>query len=263
MKSLGLLFMNVFQWLGFCFWSLFWMSSAIVYGTLFRNPDRILGWARNYWASGLVWLARATLIRHPGFVPEPGKPYIFAMNHQSLFDIVAAFVCIPVNIRFIAKKSLRGIPFLGWYMRAAGMVFIDRRNRAAAVRSLDEACEKIRDGANILVYPEGTRSEDGRVMPLKKGPFVMAIQAGVPIVPVAINGAQHLLRRDSMVLQPARVDIVLGVPIPTAGLSHDDRAGLMEKVRSSLIDLHLSIGGIGGDRSLRPEDSYSELSSHD
>lgn len=259
MKLVGLYLSNIFQWLGFCFWSLFWMSSAIIYGTLFRNPNRILGWARNYWASGLVWLARCTLVRHPGFVPEPGKPYIFAMNHQSLFDIVAAFVAIPVNIRFIAKKSLRGIPFLGWYMRAAGMVFIDRKNHSEAVRSLDEACQKIRDGANILVYPEGTRSEDGRVMSLKKGPFVMAIQAGVPIVPVAINGAQHLLRRDSILLHPARVDIVIGQPIATAGLSHDDRYALMEKVRSSLIDLHLSIGGIGGDRSLRADVSSSEL----
>src|SRR5262249_24848200 len=117
MKRFLLLLLNCLQWTGFAAWCLFWMGSAIVVGLLFRNgPNVALGWARRYWGPGLVRLARGRLVRRPGFEPEPGKPYIFAMNHQSLFDIVAAFVGIPVNIRFIAKKSLRSIPFLGWYM---------------------------------------------------------------------------------------------------------------------------------------------------
>jgi 1-acyl-sn-glycerol-3-phosphate acyltransferase len=248
-RTLSLL-INFWQWTFFAVWSLFWMSSAIVYGLIFRrDPHTPLSWARRFWGAGLVWAARCNLVTRPGFIPEPGKPYIFAMNHQSLFDIVAAFVAIPVNIRFIAKKILRLIPFLGWYMMATGMVFIDRQRRDDAFKSLEEACQKIRSGISILVYPEGTRSRDGLILPFKKGPFVMAIQAGVPIVPVAIEGCQNLLERDSLRIQGGRVDIVLGQPIPTAGLTMDDRDALMERVRNALIDLHLSIGGRGGERS--------------
>jgi 1-acyl-sn-glycerol-3-phosphate acyltransferase len=250
MKWLGLVLLNFVQWAAFAVWCLIWMTAAILHGVIFRDdPHTPLSWARRFWGAGLVRVARCDLIVHPGFVPEPGKPYIFAMNHQSLFDIVAAFVGIPINLRFIAKKSLRHIPFLGWYMSVTGMVFIDRKNREEAVRSLDEACQKIRSGISILVYPEGTRSRDGRVLPFKKGPFVMAIQAGVPIVPVAIEGCQNLLKRDSILIKGGRVNMVLGQPIPTAGLSMTDRDALMERVRNSLIDLHLFIGGRGGDRS--------------
>lgn len=249
METLGSLILNALQWTGFALWSFFWMSAAIVHGVLFRDdPHTPLSWARLYWGAGLVRLARATLIKHPGFEPEPGKPYFFAMNHQSLFDIVAAFVGIPVNLRFVAKKSLRLIPFLGWYMSVTRMVFIDRQNREEAKRSLEEACEKIKTGISILTFPEGTRSPDGRVMPFKKGLFIMAIQAGVPIVPVAIDGAHRLLKRDTLRIQPCRINLVIGEPIPTAGLTLDDRDALMLRVRDALIDLHLSIGGCGGER---------------
>lgn len=261
MKRLSLLLVNFVQWTSFALWSFFWMSAAILYSLIFRrDQDTVLTWARRYWGRGLVWVGRCQLKVHPGFIPEPGKPYIFAMNHQSLFDIVVAFVAIPVNIRFIAKKSLRFIPFLGWYMSLTGMIFLDRKNHAEAVRSLDEACDKVRNGASILVYPEGTRSRDGRVMPFKKGPFVMAIQSGVPIVPVAIEGCSNLLERDSMRVKGGHVDIVLGRPIPTAGLTGKDRDALMQRVRDALIDLHLSIGGRGGDRTTSLADADTSSS---
>jgi 1-acyl-sn-glycerol-3-phosphate acyltransferase len=249
MSRLALVLGNLCKWTFFALWSLFWMSAAIIYGVIFRHDSSTpLSWARRFWGRGLIWGARCNLVQHPGFNPDPDKPYIFAMNHQSLYDIVVAFAGIPINIRFIAKKSLRMIPFLGWYMSVTRMVFLDRKNREEAVRSLDEACAKVRGGISLLVYPEGTRSLDGRLLPFKKGPFVMAIQAGVPIVPVAVAGCQNILERDSLVLRGARVDLKLGEPIPTAGLTLEDRDDLMQRVRNALIDLHLSIGGRGGDR---------------
>ena len=248
MTTIGLRILNALQWTAFALWSFFWMSAAIVYGLIVRHdPHTPLSWARRYWGAGLVHLARATLVKHAGFEPEEGKPYFFAMNHQSLFDIVAAFVCIPVNLRFVAKKSLRLIPFLGWYMTVTRMVFIDRQNREEAKRSLEEACEKIKTGISILTFPEGTRSRDGSILPLKKGLFIMAIQAGVPIVPVAIEGAQNLLQRDTLRIQPCRIDLLIGQPIPTAGLTLDDRDALMVRVRDAMIQLHRSIGGRGGE----------------
>lgn len=251
-KSIGVVIFSTLQWLAFMGWSFFWMTAAILYGCLTPgNPNGPLSWARRFWGPGCARIARATLIRHPGFEPTPGKPYIFAMNHQSMFDIVAAFVLIQINLRFIAKKILKYVPFLGWYMSATGMVFIERKDRKSAVESLDEACRKIREhGISILVYPEGTRSADGQILPLKKGPFVMAIQAGVPIVPVAIEGSGYVLGRDSGRLRPGTVHLKVGEPIETAGLGPGDRDDLMRRVRDRLIDLHLEIGGKGGDRSL-------------
>lgn len=248
-KHLGAIVFNVLQWSGFGLWSFFWMGSAVLRGWLPpRDPNIPLSWARRFWGPGVVWLTRCNLVQHPGFIPPPGEPFIYVMNHQSMVDIMAAFVAIPRNFRFIAKKSLKPIPFLGWYMSATGMVFIDRKNRQAAVRSLDEACQSIRGGISILVYPEGTRSRDGAILPFKKGPFVMAIQAGVPIVPVAVEGSRKILGPDSARLFPATVDFKIGEPIATAGLTFADRDALMRRVRDALIDLHVSIGGCGGDK---------------
>lgn len=249
--SIGVSVVSILQWLAFAAWSFFWMTAAILYGWLTPGrPNGPLSWARRFWGPGCAAIARANLVCHPGFEPTPGSPYIFMMNHQSMFDIVAAFVLIKINLRFIAKRILKSIPFLGWYMSVTGMVFIDRRNRHAAVQSLDEACRKIREhGISILVYPEGTRSATGQILPFKKGPFVMAIQAGVPIVPVAVEGSGYVLGRDSGRLRPGTVNLKVGEPIETAGLTMADRDALMRRVRDRLIDLHLSIGGKGGDRS--------------
>lgn len=249
MKRLFTIALNALQWGLFGLWSFFWMSAAILRGSLPpRDPNIPLSWARRFWGPGVIFLTRCNLIRHPGFAAAPGAPYIYVMNHQSMLDIPVAFVSVPQNFRYIAKKSLKPIPFLGWYMSATGMVFIDRKNHQSAVRSLDEACQKIRDGISILVYPEGTRSPDGSILPFKKGPFVMAIQAGVPIVPLAIEGSYRTVGRGSARLAPATVHFKAGAPIPTAGLTLDDRDRLMKTVRDALIDLHVSIGGRGGDK---------------
>ena len=118
------------------------------------------------------------------------------------------------------------------------------------MRSLEEACQKIRNGASILVYPEGTRSTDGKILPFKKGPFIMAIQAGVPIVPIVIDKSHIVLGRNSLTMRKATVHFKIGEPIPTAGFTMAQRDELMKKVRDTIIDLHVSIGGAGGDKSL-------------
>ena len=165
------------------------------------------------------------------------KPYIFMWNHQSFFDIVIAFITTPQNIRFVAKRVLKSVPFLGWYMWATGMIFVDRSNREQAIKSLAAAGKLIRAGASILAFPEGTRSRDGRVSPFKKGPFVVALQAQVPIVPVAIEGSGAVLPRGGWRARPGRIRVKFGVPIPTAGLSEADRDQLMHRVREAIIDL--------------------------
>lgn len=240
---------NVLQALYTALWSAFWISCALVALIVTLNPDVPLAMARRFWGPGLLWGSRARLQVEPLPDVDWSQPHIFVMNHTSMIDIVAAFVAIPVNIRFVAKHVLKYVPFLGWYMWATGMIFVDRSNRERAVRSLVAAGERIRGGANILAYPEGTRTRDGAILPFKKGPFVVALRAQVPIIPVAIEGAVRVLPRDGFKVRPGTIRVKFGQPIETAGLTDDDRDALMHRVRDALIDLHVAIGGAGGDKS--------------
>jgi 1-acyl-sn-glycerol-3-phosphate acyltransferase len=174
------------------------------------------------------------------------KPHIFLMNHQSAFDIPVAFAVIPVNIRFIAKHVLKWIPFLGWYMAGTGMIFLNRSNRREAMRSLKLAGERIRAGSNILAFPEGTRSKDGRILPFKKGSFVLAVEAGVPIIPIAVEGTRGMLPKGSIRLRRHSLRVKVGQPISTAGIKGAERETLMNQVRDVIIQLHRDIGGEGG-----------------
>ncbi|MEO0814337.1 MAG: lysophospholipid acyltransferase family protein, partial [Myxococcota bacterium] len=177
---------------------------------------------------------------------EWDKPHIYVMNHQSAADIPVSFIAIPVNLRFIAKAILRYVPWLGTYMLMTGMIFVDRGNRRKAMSSMQKAARRIREGCNIIAYAEGTRSRSGRVLPFKKGPFVLALEAGVPIVPCAIEGGQRVFP-PGLKIRPGTVRLKIGTPIPTADLSKRDRNALLEQVRSEVIRLHLEIGGEGAE----------------
>jgi 1-acyl-sn-glycerol-3-phosphate acyltransferase len=142
---------------------------------------------------------------------------------------------------------LKYVPGLGWYMWAAKFVFVDRANHRDAVRSLDEAGAQIRGGVSIIVFPEGTRSDDRRVMPFKKGPFALAMKAGVAVVPVAIEGSGKLMPKNSWNITPGPIKVKVGAPIPAAHFA-DNRDLLIREVRSFIIDQNLALGGLGGDK---------------
>ncbi|MBK7862300.1 MAG: 1-acyl-sn-glycerol-3-phosphate acyltransferase [Archangiaceae bacterium] len=238
---------NVVQML-FCFlWSAFWISAAFVMTLLTFNRSIALVMARRIWAPTLIKASGAKFKVEPLPDVDWSQPHIFVMNHQSMIDIPCAFAGLPSNIRFVAKEQLRWIPFLGWYIWMTGMVFVDRRRRSRAVASLEQAGQRIRQGATILAYPEGTRSPDGRVMPFKKGPFVLALSAQVPIVPIAIEGSGKVSGKQGVwKLRPAEVRMKVGQPISTAGLTDDDRDQLLHDVRAAIVKLHREIGGLGG-----------------
>lgn len=246
MKSLGNLAISMIQ---FCYlgaWSVLWISVALVVSIF--SSEAPLWLAKHVWAPPLVWASRGRLEVVPGAQLDPRGPYIFLMNHQSMLDIALAFAVAPVHLRFIAKKVLKSIPFLGWYMWRTKMIFVDRGNRTQALASLRQAGERIRAGASILAYPEGTRSDDGHILPFKKGPFVVAIEAGVPIVPLVVEGSNKVVPRGSPRMFPGDIKIKIGEPIPTAGLTQDQIEPLMRKVRDAVIDIHVEIGGKGGDK---------------
>ncbi len=209
------------------------------------------GWmARHLWSPAVLWVAGVKLEAQPNPALDLNQPYVFVGNHQGYFDIPAAFATIPHPIRFVAKRSLAYVPILGWYLVLTGHILIERGNRQQSIDSLRRAGERIAHGTSILIYPEGTRSDDdeGAVRAFKKGGFMVALAAQVPIVPVAVEGSHHIKRKGHFAIRPGTLRIKIGEPIPTRGLTTADRERLMRTVRDRLIDLHLSIGGVGGNR---------------
>src|SRR4030067_1409874 len=142
-----------------------------------------------------------------------GGPVIFLSNHQGAFDIPALQGYIPVQFRWVAKKSLFRIPSIGGTMSLAGYIGIDRENAAEAMRNIEEASGKIRGGTSVLVFPEGTRSDTGALLPFKRGAFVLVSKSAVPVVPVAIQGTRDIMKRGRYTIRPSDVRISFGAPL--------------------------------------------------
>lgn len=168
---------------------------------------------------------------------QPGQSYVFASNHLSWVDIWVLLVAIPVRLRFVAKRGLSFVPFLGPALRTAHHIFIDRHHISRAMAAYDAAAQIMRTGISAVVFVEGTRSRDGRLRAFKKGPFVLAIAAQVPVVPVRISGTFEILPRSSVALKPGTARIAFGHPIPTAGMTYEDREALMLRCRAAIEEL--------------------------
>jgi 1-acyl-sn-glycerol-3-phosphate acyltransferase len=165
----------------------------------------------------------------------PGGPQIVAANHASFFDILALLAWLPGYPKFIAKRELFAIPVLGAAMRAAGHVRLDRGNRGQAFSAYEEASkEMMAEGLTVVVYPEGTRTRTGELLPFKKGPFVFAIGSGAPLVPCYVGGAFDIQPKGSIRVRPRPVHIALGAPIKVAGMAIEERDDLLERVRTEM-----------------------------
>jgi 1-acyl-sn-glycerol-3-phosphate acyltransferase len=228
-------------------WSAFCFPLAILAMLVTLNPSRSVWVARTLWSPVLLWAGGAHLEVLGGENVDPKRPTIYVANHQSTLDIPAHFIAVPADFRFVAKSQLRFVPFIGWYLWAAGHIFINRGDRGSAIASLDQAARKIRSGTSIFLYPEGTRSEDGSVLPFKKGPFALALKARVPVCPVTIEGTSTVMPKNSWNITPGVVRVRVGRPIDTTGFAENDREGLARAVRAQIIADSLALGGKGGD----------------
>lgn len=172
----------------------------------------------------------------------PGRAYVYMSNHQSHLDIPMLYAALPSpTIRMLAKKELFKIPLWGQGLRAAEFIEVDRGNHERAVRSIEHAAALIRDGVSVYLAPEGTRSRDGRIGPLKKGGFHLALGTGAPIVPVAVRGTLDILPRGSRSMRTGLpVSVKMGAPIPVHGRDLDD---LMKEVRDFLVQNVEKAGG--------------------
>jgi 1-acyl-sn-glycerol-3-phosphate acyltransferase len=160
---------------------------------------------------------------------------IYVANHASFFDIPSIVAGIPDQIRIVYKKELERIPVFGWGLKWGSYIGIDRRSGADALESLEEAAEKIRRGASVLLYAEGTRTLDGKLQPFKRGAFHLAVKAGVPVVPLTINGSFNILRKHSIAVHPGTVELVLEPPIKLQGNNEKDtELKLMKEVHAAI-----------------------------
>ncbi|HEV2426409.1 MAG TPA: lysophospholipid acyltransferase family protein [Terriglobia bacterium] len=164
----------------------------------------------------------------------PRQAVVFMANHESNIDPPAIFACLPPVLVLAKKESFR-IPVLGPAMRLRGFIPVDRRDRERAIEAVEQACKALRAGQSFVVFPEGTRSPDGRLQPLKKGGFIMALKAGAPIVPVSLSGGRRIMRKKDPAIHPGAIRITFHEPIRTAGRSIDDRDQLIEEVRQALL----------------------------
>lgn len=160
----------------------------------------------------------------------PGRSYVFAANHQSLYDIPILFASIPFELRIVAKASLGRIPFMGWHLHRAGHLLVDRRNPGADI--VQKMARLVSEGSSLIVFPEGTRSVDGTLGRFKKGSFVVAIDAQLPVVPVSLAGSRHVMRKGHLMVRPAEVALTLHPPIPTAGVARADVVAFADQVRA-------------------------------
>lgn len=162
-------------------------------------------------------------------------PYIFMANHQSYFDIFALLAGLPVDFKFLLKKELMNIPLLSITMKKAGYISIDRVDARKAIRSINNAAEKIGNGSSVLIFPEGTRSSDGQVGSFKKGGFRIALKAGCDIVPVAIENSQDIVPKGSLRINRGTININICEPIPVKDFTKKDINGLIERTRETVM----------------------------
>lgn len=237
---------NALQGAAIVLWSLFWTPLALVAWAVTGGTDVPLAMARRIWAPGILTACGLRLSVRGLEHLEPNGCYLFAVNHQSQLDIPVVFRVLPMKLRFLVKAELRRVPLLSHYIRAMEMVFIDRRDRSRALKHMDRMTRKLREGCCFVTFPEGSRSRDSRVQPFKSGALLSALEAGVPVVPMAIEGADRVLAPGSLDLRSGRVRVAVGPPISVDGLTAAHRRAFTTRVEEEVRALYESLQSLSG-----------------
>lgn len=217
--------------------TIFWGSLSLMLSFFDDTGRKQIEMARR-WARSLLTIG-GVKVRVEGLERiAPDGSYVIASNHLSYMDTPVVLANIPVQFRFLAKRGLFQIPFLGTHLARAGHIPVPREDPRAAVKTMSTAAEVIRSrGISMLVFPEGGRSRDGTMMPFKEGAAYIAIKAGVPIVPVTLIGTREVLPFGAGRIRPGKVELRIGEPIATGALSLKDRGAVTEEIRRRIVEM--------------------------
>jgi len=205
--------------------------------SLFGEKTRILHNFARFWSQLIMkTVLSPTMVTGLDKI-ETSKPMVYAANHASAMDIPVLYVNLPFQFRIVFKKELLVYPIVGWHLRRSGQICIDQQNPAASIGSIRSAVKSLRGGMPLVIFPEGGRSRDGEILPFLPGAFFMAIKAQVDVVPVALVGTYELLPMDTYHIKPRPLEMRVGKPISTAGLTLRDMDVLSTKVQKALEDL--------------------------
>ena len=217
-------------WSVICTATILFGLPAIPFALLPPRGEWFLKFARG-WARLILRVSgvRVRLI-HPERL-NPKTSVVLAANHESFYDILVLLAVLPMSVRFLAKRNLFRLPFLGWSMAAAGFIPVDRQSRSRNAAVVDTALARLQRGRSLVVFPEETRTRDGELLPFKTGAALIALKAGLPMIPLGLAGTLRIQRRGGFTITPSRVVLAVGEPIPTAGRPITDRGALTDELR--------------------------------
>ena len=227
-------------------------ATAVILAALLgvkRRPGGggVYDWGTNDWSRQLLWAA-GTPVQVEGIERIPHGPVVYASNHSSMFDIWALAATLTGSVRMVAKQELASLPLVGRAMVRAGHIMIDRPNPRRALEAYVGAAAVIRSGVSAVVFPEGTRSRTGELLPFKNAPFGLAIAAQVPVVPLYVRNTFEIMPKGRWFLHPRPIRIAVGAPILTVGMTLERRQELRDRVRAAILDLKARVDGEGAAR---------------
>lgn len=210
------------------------LSFLFIVITFRKEMASVVG--RTIWSPVILFICGVRLVITGKENIDKREKNIYISNHESLLDIPAIFAAIPVNLFFIAKKELKKVPFMGWAMLMGGMIFIDRRNKEQAKKDMLRAGELIKKGKNIISFPEGTRTKTGEMGMFKRGTFLLSVNTGIKVVPIAIKGARELLPAGSFNLKPGEIHLHVFPPSSPENYSQETAEVFASDLRKKISD---------------------------
>ena len=230
-KGLGWFLFQVYKWIfvipGFVLLTVIFGTTAIL--SSYVMTPRKAAFNGVFWARLTAYTAFMRIKITGRNNIDNSQSYVVVVNHQSAMDIIALYGWLGIDFRWVMKQEIRKVPFLGYACYRVGHVYIDRKNQAAAIQSLEVAKERVHSGTSVLFFPEGTRTSSSALKPFKKGAFKMALDLGLPILPITLSGTDHVMPTKSLDLMPGKVDMVVHPPISTKGMTEDNIEELMQQ----------------------------------
>jgi 1-acyl-sn-glycerol-3-phosphate acyltransferase len=208
------------------------LGSASIVSTLFDRTGDFGHRCARAWGQ-LILKTTGVRVRTHGLEHlDPAQSYVLASNHQSIYDIPIIFAALPLQLRIVAKASLGSFPFLGWHLQRTGHLLVDRKNPGPGI--VAKMARLVGEHHSLIVFPEGTRSVDGRVGRFKKGSFLVAINAQLPVVPVSLAGSRHVMRKGRLMVCPGTVDLRVHPPVPTTDVTRQQIHEFADRIRATV-----------------------------